>query len=267
LRTSNKDSSSLRSSLKWRKVRTLNLWRLGTLSLVAAFLLIPSLALAVPTAKWLNPWVVNPLAITLSQGLGADASANRFFGPLGAAGETLSGTSAAAFSRALADSGTFGSASASTGVLFSRTFQLSGSPDGWQVTLSGRLVGELVAAFDTNPSANVRASATITGGPTLNWGTITVMPNRVREVDIPMAQMTMKSDGTYTVQGELTTFTSIQASGLFGTNGRTSAEFTASGRGLFVGVDASPIPEPATIVLLGSGLAGLVAARARRRSM
>jgi hypothetical protein len=112
------------------------------LKVLATAIILSSTAQSDPIAKWLGPWSpsFNPLEISID--FGGDASAFRSFGALGDA-ETLPDTSARAFSRASADSSTLGGGSASTGLAFNRSFMLSGSPEGWDVTLSGRLVGLL----------------------------------------------------------------------------------------------------------------------------
>jgi hypothetical protein len=220
---------------------------------LSLLLSLPAIAETIdPSAQWLGPWAPVLGMPTLSSGLGADASASRDFGPVGDA-EALSGISASAFGRALVDSGTFGSASASTFVTFSRSFQLMGSPDGWNVTISGRLVGLLLTASSSLPSASVSASARVVGGPAVNWGTITLAPDLQRAIDQGMSASSTLADGTYLVQGSLDVSADISAAGLFSSNGRALSDFFAprdGPAGLFVGVDATPIPEPQSMLLL-----------------
>jgi hypothetical protein len=154
-------------------------------------------------------------------------------------------------------SATFGGASASTGINFTRTFQLSGSPDGWNVTLSARLVGLLLAAFNSSPTASVTASASISGGPAINFGTISVTEGRQNSVDDARDQTAVLADGTYTTQGGIETAASISASGIF-MSGTAFADFFANRggqpSGLFVAVDAKPIPEPSMGLLCATAI-------------
>jgi hypothetical protein len=232
---------------------------LGKLSLISAVLVLQDTAAATsidPSANWLQPWQVTFNPIVTSSGLGASAFANRDFGPKGD-GEDLPGVHGAAFSIARADSGLFGSASAATGVGFTRQFQLSGSPDGWNVGVDGRLVGLLLTIGSSTPKATVVASAMVAPCPAINFGSTTLAPNRIREVDQMMSGTCMLPDGTYIVQGALSTTASISLA-LLSPPGTASADFFsapvgASRRGLFVDVTASPIPEPFALPLLGLG--------------
>jgi hypothetical protein len=105
--------------------------------------------------------------------------------------------------------------------------------------------------------------------PALNFGGITLPAGRQQQVDRPLTGSCVLSDGTYTAQGALFTSASIDASG-FSPPGVATADFFsdpvgAGPRGLFVSVDARPIPEPSTLSLLGLGAIFIAAGKVRRR--
>ena len=102
-----------------------------------------------------------------------------------------------------------------------------GSPNGWDVTISGRLVGLLLTASSSLPSASVSASARVVGGPAVNWGTITLAPDLQRAIDQGMTASSVLADGTYLVQGTLSVSADISAAGLFNANGRALSDFFA----------------------------------------
>jgi len=240
--------------------------RARTSTIAIILLLLPSVAVADPIAKWVGPWSPTKDPLTISSGLGGDATAFRDFGDLGDA-ELLPDTAAKAISRATADSATFGGGSATTGVAFNRSFNLSGSPEGWNVTLSGRLVGLLFAASPTAPSATVNAGAEIiAGGPVLNWA-FAIAPDRQRSIDDAMVGQAILADGTYNVVGFLRTSASVSASGNPLSTGSAKADFASlDPDGFFVGVDATPIPEPATWLLVPTAVGLAWLAHKKRRA-
>lgn len=216
-----------------------------------------------PVARWLGPWAptLNPIVTNIE--FGGDASAFRSFGNLGDA-ETLPDTAASAFSRASADSSFLGGGSASTGLAFNRSFLLSDSPGGWNVTLSGRLVGLLFAANPTAPAATVFAGAQIVGGPSLLFGPTSITPGFQRNIDDAKSGTAVLADGTYNVVGFLQTSASVSGSGNLQV-GSAKADFASQAAdGFFVGVDATPVPESSTLFLLGIGLIALAQLPMRR---
>jgi hypothetical protein len=145
------------------------------------------------------------------------------------------------------------------GLAFNLSFQLSGSANGWDVKLSGRLVGLLFAASPTNPSATVFAGAEIlAGGPSFLLGPFTIAPDRQRDVDVNQMVHGFLSDGTYTVIGFLRTTASVDASfDPFASGGGRSDFASQGGQGFFGGDDATSVPEPSAFMLLGTGTLAL----------
>lgn len=238
--------------------------RLQVFCITLTLLSVPQKIYADPVAQWLGPWSPTLNPITANINFGGDASAFRSFGDLGDA-ETLPDTAGSAFSRASADSSLLGGGSASTGVAFNRAFQLSGSPEGWDVTLSARLVGLLFAATPTAPSATVTSGAQIVGGPSVLFGPTSVTPGFQRSIDDAKTAPTVLADGTYAVTGFLTTAASVSASLNPFAVGSAKSDFASrSGDGFFVGVDAVPVPESSTLFLLGLGLIALAQIPLRR---
>src|SRR5215831_6403378 len=101
----------------WKEAFAMKIPRARTSTIAIILLLLPSVAVADPIAKWVGPWSPTKDPLTISSGLGGDATAFRDFGDLGDA-ELLPDTAAKAISRATADSATFGGGSATTGVAF-----------------------------------------------------------------------------------------------------------------------------------------------------
>lgn len=221
-----------------------------------------------PFFAWDSPWAVTLLPDCPP---GPEiTSVDCFAPPLRAfgTGSLSNGISETTADRAFAQasSSSFGRfTSGSEAVLFTRSFTLSGSPDGWQVALNGELNGDLSAGGLGN-SAFVRAEASITPILSIAFndsvrGTADLAIDR-RFIHQSLDSSGHFADGSYEVEGALTTgagTTSVPpgpASAFFG----QTLPGGSPGYGFAVALTASPIPEPSTFFLLSSGLA-LVAGR------
>jgi hypothetical protein len=177
--------------------------------------------------------------------------------------DTVSDTAVAKSSWATG-AGTF--SSGSTGLTFSRQFLLAGSPEGWNISLDGILVGS-VGAGGEFASASVSASAAISPGPTpLQWREerFNSLPSDTA-VNQAKNQTLQLPDGLYTVTGSLSTVAGfsgcpcIAFSDFFGQSSNSNSSFQVT-----VGAFPLAIPEPSSLLLLTSGF--LVAAPYLRHS-
>jgi hypothetical protein len=231
----------------------LSIAALATFTLVVSA---PPALHAIPIAIWTQPWQV-----TLGGRIAAgDAVLMRGFGAVGTAGEPLPGTSAVASSLSNVFAAPSADSFANTGVGFSRTFTLSGSPDGWLVTLDSSLNGLMIAGGpDDSPIARVIAFAAISGeGSTFEGYSkkVTAIINNQNIVPVSLAKThsVILPDGTYMVVGQLLTEATVDGYTVLSGDaaGRASSNFSDS---FDVSADATPfagtiamIPEPSYLV-------------------
>lgn len=259
---------------------------------------------ASPIAEWSEPWqpfLLNEPIVgsgITKEAFGASATADGQKNDLGAAGDPLPDTDAVAKAMSRAVSNTFGTRSvAQAQVQFWRDFTLSGSPGGWDVTLSGTLVGSLGIHKDFTSSEMTMTEVNVkgylaTGGtiiiatePTLappsanTLMTLFALPSETVRLDLPpgpplpepdhrMDQAvnlvdsvtTHVPDGSYTTLGFLYVRGGIEAN--LGGPGSAESLFFDS---FVVSTTAVPVPEPTTGLLLCIGLAALTVSRRRSR--
>ena len=207
--------------------------------------LVPTQSFA-STFTWLDAnWNVSLLPIVTS-GMGQAA---RAFGTNAIAnGQILNTDSNTALSRSESTvTGT--NAEASTSVQFERTFELDGSPDGWNVSLLGFLSGVLTLNDPTGigealvlPVANLfdEDDALV----------LSIGGSRSQQEDggtnffNPYSDTAVLDDGIYTIEGSLKTI-AVSLPG----NGPVGAQSLFFDGGWAVGVQATPIPEPSTMLL------------------
>src|SRR5207247_4714083 len=144
-----------------------------------------------PAFVWLNPWA----------GLYDD------FGAAGDLGQASAATFAYAQASGSSDPYMGPETYDSMQVVFQRTFQLVGSPTGWNVTIDGLLSGTLFARSAYAPNATSSASAHVgivraaTGTVThdLDFGWHWCTGNGTVTVSAPGSRGGLVPDGTYTV--------------------------------------------------------------------
>ena len=151
---------------------------------------------------------------------------------------------------------------------FDRSFQVSGSPAGWNITLQEVLSGSL-ATLDPQmfSFASVRATAFINGtdvndmpvdGPSLVFDEMN--NNNVPDILFPVLNQTRTlPDGKYTITGSLMTKGLVFLDPLAG-----SAQSKFFDGGLAVSLVASPIPEPPSWLLVLTGGFALLAVCVRK---
>ncbi|HZL27511.1 MAG TPA: hypothetical protein VFC39_13380 [Acidobacteriaceae bacterium] len=252
-----------------------------SIAALATFMLVvpaPPALHATPIAVWTQPWQVTLGALIAS----GDAVLSRGFGAVGSANEPLPGTSAVANSLSNVFAALGADSIANTGVNFSRTFTLSGSPDGWFVTLDSSLDGLMIAGGpDDSPAAHLIAFAVISGEgstfePYNDNVTATVnAPNNIVPISQAKTHAIILPDGTYTVIGEILTEATVNGYSMVGPitigdpAGRASSNFADS---FTVTTNATPltgtiamIPEPSYIVPSAGVLLLLLVTTVRKR--
>jgi hypothetical protein len=212
---------------------------------------------ATSSFTWTEPWEVTLLPKVCGGPAGSSATND---------GQILDITAEGAVAKSQWGASS-GQSSGRTGLQFSRTFLLTDSPQGWNVELAGVLSGVLSAAGTSNlgtPTVTVQAHITIVTTPLhLVWaesvsGPLAFQPvvntNNLSQMQSAIGFL---SDGTYTVTGSLAT-AAVALGGQL-----AFSDFFASG--LQVSVTSSPIPEPSTLLLCTSGLAGLAWRASRQK--
>lgn len=155
-------------------------------------------------------------------------------------------------------------AEATTSVQFERSFELDGSPGGWVVSLLGLLSGSLVL----NDPTGIAEAAVLPKAALFDEDDaliVSIGESQSRDEDggigfsIPYSDKVLLADGIYTIEGSLKTI-AVTLPG----NGPAQAKSLFFDGGWAVGVQANPVPEPSTLLLFATGLAGIAGIRRAR---
>jgi PEP-CTERM motif-containing protein len=222
---------------------------------------------AVPTFTWEGPWTVTLLSNCLIERPGCQPVFGvRAFGASAMRDGQILDTSADIAVAKSERGSAFLSDAGSTGVNFSRQFLISGAPQGWTVSINGELNG-LLDAFPGSAGASVSAMASITPSIGINFSeTIqgrTLPAPFSLVVNQSKGRAGVLSDGLYTVSGSLITGAGGGPSNAF-SNFFFASTPAIPVAGFQVSVIATPVPEPSTILLLATGLAGALWAYRKR---
>jgi PEP-CTERM motif len=191
---------------------------------------------------------------------------------LGAANLALPDTSAYAAATVSASSPFLVNANATGQVTFSREFSLTGSPDGWDVTLSGDYAANGTASgADVNSSVILDAAASVRRQPNIIFPALGgLVVNYKKSLDatvadpsslnVPITAFTPKTahlaNGNYFVFGLVQATTHVD-SALFSSGvgrGGIGATFTLNATPATPVPAAVPEPSTSTMLLLGGGL-------------
>ena len=233
------------------KTRVLSVALFATLAVM-----LPPPAAAAPLFQWLEPYDVTFTTVvggtgpfTSAANFGQNATMNMQTTNLGAAGDVGPST---AFMRSLVDarSGSVNDTDASQVVNFSRAFRLSGSPNGWQVSLTGFYLGFL--GIQPLGSLNPRASVEVFGD--VDSLDVAASPIRILEtVTLDSTGRTSTTsgitaasvpDGNYQFEGSLAAGGSILHSLGFG---QAFSDFISLPPGFGLSLTLNAVPRPAAL--------------------
>lgn len=232
---------------------------LGALFALTAPLLVPAPASAAPIFKWTSPYQVEFFQTgegTHSSGANFAMSMNGVTTDCGLApecGQAGDIGPATAVLRAFADArgGVRGSARADASLLFNRSVDLSGSPNGWDVSITGAYRGFLGLQLSSDPFFDVAQMVATGGGPGRGDDHLTFQQTERLGSDQGYSMSFLGThsisveDGDHFFSGALSVTSVSDAAGLFGfTQAFTDFFSLPPGFGLFMTLNAVPRNQP-----------------------